>query len=71
MGQRMTTAVPGKTIQIPIRCDGEESLIRLLSQLEVIQLLVMLYEYGSAKSMRGRAYDAVIIVAGDDSSADR
>lgn len=59
------SAVPGKTVQIPLRCDGEEALIRLLSQLEVIQCVAMLYEYGSTKSLIGRACDAVIIVSGE------
>ena len=56
---------PGNRMQMPLRCDGEEALIKLLSQLEVIECVAMLYEYGSTKSLIGRACDAVIIVSGE------
>ena len=66
------SAAPGKTVHVRLRCEGEESLVRLLSRLEVIQLLAMLYEYGSSRSMSSRAYDAVIIVSrGDEADENR
>lgn len=59
------SVAPGKTVQIRIRCEGEESLVRLLSQLKVIELVAMLYEYGSVNAFLGRACDAVVMTSGE------
>jgi hypothetical protein len=59
-------AAHGKTIQIRLRCGGEEALIRLLSQLKVVELLAMFYEYGSSKQLLGNACDAVLILGSKD-----
>ena len=55
--------VRGNTVQIQIRCEEEEHLIKMLSRLQVVKLLAMFYNYGAKNSLIGAATGAVLIVS--------
>lgn len=46
---------------MPVRCDGEQSLVMLLNQLKVVRLLAMFYTYNTANKACDRACDMAII----------
>jgi len=57
-----TLVEPGEVFQMSIRCKGEESLIKLLSKLEIIVVMAVIYEYGSTKSLIGKEEcDAMVV----------
>lgn len=54
---------PGKLLHVPIRCKGEEMLIKLLSKLDIVCIYTMLYEYGSTKRLMSKEEcDAMLLL---------